>query len=66
LIVDGEITEGSVQFKVEDSCGDEVVNTVLYEGENIFSIDGKSGKCKVSLVFIEFEGEGSFDLNVIQ
>ncbi|MCF8231427.1 MAG: hypothetical protein K9J27_04490 [Bacteroidales bacterium] len=34
--------------------------------DNSFTEDGKSGKWKVKIVFSDFEGDGTFDLNPIQ
>jgi hypothetical protein len=62
VFVDG----GSVQFILEDSRGNEVLNVLTSGESNVFSIEGKKGKWKVRIVFFEFEGDGTFDLNPIQ
>ena len=58
---------GTVQFVLEDSRGNEVLSqTLTAGGSNAFSTDGKKGKWKIKIVFSDFEGDGTFDLNPIQ
>jgi len=58
---------GTVQFVLEDSRGKEVLNEILTAGgSTAFAENGKKGKWKVKLVFSDFEGDGTFDLNPIQ
>jgi hypothetical protein len=58
---------GIIQFVLEDSRGNEVLNQTLTTGvSNAFAEEGNKGKWKVKIVFSVFEGEGSFDLNPIQ
>lgn len=58
---------GTVQFVLEDSRGNEVLNeTLTAGGSNTFSEDGKKGKWKIKIIFSDFEGDGTFDLNPIQ
>lgn len=56
---------GSVQFILEDSWGNEVLSASVSGESNVFSIDGKKGKWKVRIVFFDFEGDGNFDLNPV-
>jgi hypothetical protein len=59
--------EGTIQFVIEDSRGNEVLNESLSSAaSDAFSKDGKKGKWKVKVVFTDFKGEGKFDLNPIQ
>jgi len=61
LNADVSVDSGSVQFIFEDARGNEVLNTIT-SGESVFSIEGKKGKWKVRIVFIEFAGDGNFGL----
>lgn len=55
---------GTIQFVFEDSRGNEVLNETLTAGmPNAFSKEGKKGKWKVKIVFTDFEGDGTFDLD---
>jgi hypothetical protein len=57
---------GAIRFVLKDSRGNESLNETLNSGEsNTFSVDGKKGKWKVKIVFTQFEGEGSIDLNPV-
>jgi len=57
---------GTLQFVLEDSRGNEVLNETLTPGlSKAFSKDGKKGKWKVKIIFSDFEGNGTFDLNPI-
>ncbi len=66
LNVSNSSLAGTIQFVLEDSRGNEVLNQTLTAGvSNSFSEDGKKGKWKVKIIFSDFEGEGTFDLNPI-
>lgn len=58
---------GSVQVKVNDAKGDEVLNVTRPEGgEDTFSgvtKEGKKGKWLVTFVFTNIKGDGSFSIN---
>jgi hypothetical protein len=59
-------SSGSIQFILKDSRGNEALKETLSSGEySTFSVDGKKGKWKIKIVFSEFSGEGSFDLNPV-
>lgn len=56
-------TGGSVQFILKDSRGREIMNKTLTPGYSYAITQmGKKGKWKLSLVFSDFEGIGTFDL----
>jgi len=67
LNVNSSPGSGTVQFVLEDSRGNEVLNQTLSAGvSNAFSSDGRKGKWKVKLVISDFESDGTFDLNPIK
>lgn len=65
LTIDVVPAAGTVQFIVEDSRGNEVLNAAVSGASNLFLIEGKKGKWQVRIVFFEFEGQGNFDLNPV-
>lgn len=59
---------GSVQMIVQDKKGDEVLNQTLTAGSGDDSYsgvtsEGKPGTWKVSLIFTNFDGDGSYSLS---
>jgi hypothetical protein len=59
-------SNGGIRFILEDARGKEVLNKKINLGESdAFSVDGRKGKWKVGIVFSEYSGEGSFNLNPV-
>lgn len=67
LSVENLTGSGTIQFILKDSKGDEVMNEGLNANEsNAFAKEGKKGKWLVEIIFTDYSGEGTFDLNPIQ
>jgi len=61
-------TEGSVQVILNDKKGKEVFNQTLTGGTSVDSFEGiseegKAGTWKVSLIFTNFNGSGSYEID---
>ena len=67
LNVNNSSSGGTIQFVLKDSRGNKILNETLTAGvSNAFSEEGKKGKWKVKIIFSDFEGDGTFDLNPIE
>ena len=67
LNVNNSSLGGTIQFVLKDSRGNKILNETLTAGDsNAFSEKGKKGKWKVKIIFSDFEGDGTFDLNPIE
>jgi hypothetical protein len=64
LNVDSWSSSGSIQYLLNDARGNQVLNETMFSGtSNRFAVEGKKGKWKVIILFSEFDGDGTFDLN---